>query len=101
MKKEDLLIELAHAVSVDGKVNVDMYVKIVGIIDRFTSIDNSIKPRVNCRLYEIKYHSNYAVWDQRYSSFAANTEDEALTNFWVNKNKEDYEVMSVRLVNGN
>lgn len=56
---------------------------------------------VNCRLYEVKYYSSYAVWDKRIATYAANTEAEAIDKFWTNRNKENYEVMSVSLVNGN
>ena len=55
---------------------------------------------VSCRLWEVKYHSSYAVWYHETASFLANTRDEALDKFWANKNKESYEVMSVSLVNG-
>ena len=61
---------------------------------------NGAKPFVKCRLYEVRYHSSYAVWHQQTASFLANNEAEALDKFWANKNKESYEVMSVCLVNG-
>jgi hypothetical protein len=50
------------------------------------------------KLYEIKYHITYAVWDQKVASTVALNEHEALTNFWKGKNKDSYEIMSVRLV---
>ena len=69
-------------------------------VEEYSSALIAAKPLVKCRLYEVKYHSSYEVWNQHIDSFIADTEAEALTKFWDGKNKESYEVMSVRLVNG-
>ncbi len=61
---------------------------------------NESKPIVICRLYEIKYRSAYAVWDQRIATYIADTEAEAVDKFWANRNKENYEVMYVRQLSG-
>jgi hypothetical protein len=55
---------------------------------------------VSCRLFTIKYHSSYAVFDKREVIIKAKDENEALDKFWNGKNKEGWEVTSVSL-NGN
>lgn len=49
----------------------------------------------SCRLFTIKYHSSYAVFDMREVTILAKDKNDALDKFWNGKNKESWEVTYV------
>ncbi len=51
-------------------------------------------------LWEVIYHSNYAVWNHQTSCILAKDKDEALDTFWEDKNKEHYEIISINRKGG-
>jgi hypothetical protein len=56
------------------------------------SVGNSIG---QIKLFDINYHSSYAVWNKAIQTVQAKDQKEALDKFWKRKNKESFEVTSV------